>query len=52
MDTRETTERLDEILDLLSQQTDGAQGGLSEPRRKVIVRLVKLLRDELLKSGD
>lgn len=50
MDAREIAERLDEILDLLSQQTDGARGGLSEQRRKVIVRLVKLLRDEISKS--
>lgn len=52
MDTREITERLDEILDLLGPATDHGQGGLTEARRRVVERLVKALRDEVSRSGD
>lgn len=50
---RETLiEQLDEILALLSRQTNGARGGISEQRRQTIERLVKIIRDEVLNSTD
>lgn len=52
MDTREITERLDEILELLGPTRDHGHGGLTEARRKLVVRLLKLLRDEVSRSDD
>lgn len=52
MDRETLIEQLDEILALLSRQTNGAKGGISEQRRQTIERLVKHVRDEVLNSPD
>lgn len=52
MSTAEIIDRLEQIIDLVGPQTDHGQGGLSETRRRTVERLLILLRDELLKSGD
>lgn len=52
MDRETLIEQLDEILALLSRQTNGAKGGISEQRRQTIERLVKIIRDDVLNSTD
>ncbi len=52
MDRETLIEQLDEILALLSRQTNGAKGGISEQRRQTIERLVKHVREEILNSTD
>lgn len=52
MNRENLIEQLDEILALLAAQANGGRGGLSEQRRKLILRLVKALRTEIAKSTD
>lgn len=52
MSTADIIERIEQIIDLVGPQTDHGHGGLSETRRRTVERLLILLRDELLKSGD
>lgn len=47
MRTADLTDRLDEILLLLAPARDHGHGGLTETRRKLVERLLKLLRDEI-----
>lgn len=46
MDEQEVIDQLNAILDVLGPTKDGRHG-LSEPRRRLIIRLVKKLRDEI-----
>lgn len=52
MSNQEIIDHLDEILDLLAARTDHGRGGLTEPRRRMVERSVKALRDEVSKSDD
>lgn len=43
-------DRLDEILELLAARKDHGHGGLTETRRRLVERMVRALRDELLNT--